>query len=114
MARNIERTVEVRITFDLAWYVHCQKSPLGLPPEPERAAELAQRIQPGFDWVNTLLADGRPFLSGQAPSTADCTLAAFLQFMRFTDTDLLGNRTELRRWDEAYRSRDTVRDLFMM
>lgn len=114
VARNIERTVEVRITFDLAWYVHCQKSPLGLPPEPERAAELAQRIQPGFDWVNTLLADGRPFLSGQAPSTADCTLAAFLQFMRFTDTDLLGNRTELRRWDEAYRSRDTVRDLFMM
>ena len=27
VARNIERTVEVRITFDLAWYVHCQKSP---------------------------------------------------------------------------------------
>ena len=94
--------------------MHGQKSPLGLPPEPERAAELAQRIQPGLDWVNTLLADGRPFLSGQAPSTADCTLAAFLQFMRFTDTDLLGSRTELRRWDEAYRSRDTVRDLFMM
>ncbi|MCH1492913.1 MAG: glutathione S-transferase family protein, partial [Luminiphilus sp.] len=76
LARNLERTVEMRITFDLGWYVHFQKSPLGLPQDPAKAAELAERMQPGFDWVNDLLSDGRPFISGDAPGLADCTLAA--------------------------------------
>lgn len=114
LARNLERTVEMRITFDLGWYVHFQKSPLGLPQDPAKAAELAERIQPGFDWVNDLLSDGRPFISGDAPGLADCTLAAFLQFMRFTETDLLGARDALRRWDESYRARPTVNKLFMV
>ena len=114
LARNLERTVELRITFDLAWYVHHQKSPLGLPQNPDKARELAERIQPGFDYVDGLLADGRPFLCGDAPGVADCTLAAFLQFMRFTQTDLLGERNALRQWDGHYRGRAEVSELFML
>ena len=114
LARNLERTVELRITFDLAWYVHHQKSPLGLPQNLTKAQELAERIQPGFDYVDALLADGRPYLGGNTPGVADCTLAAFLQFMRFTETDLLGEREALRQWDRHYRGREAVSELFML
>ena len=114
LARNLERVVEMRITFDLAWYVHAQKSPLGLTPDPAKAAELASRIQPGFDYVEGELSDGRAFLGGDAPGVADCTLAAFLQFMRYTETDLMGDRPALRAWDASYRERDHVRSLFLL
>jgi glutathione S-transferase len=114
LARNLERVVEMRITYDLGWYVHFQKSPLGLPANPDRAAELAGRIQPGFDFVERHLAQGGPYLGGPNPGVADCTLAAFLQFMRYTDTDLLGDRPALRSWDSAYRARDHVRSLFLL
>jgi glutathione S-transferase len=114
LARNLERVVEMRITFDLGWYVHFQKSPLGLPANPDRAAELAGRIQPGFDFVERHLTQGGPYLGGSNPGVADCTLAAFLQFMRYTDTDLLGDRPALRAWDNAYRARDHVRSLFLL
>jgi len=114
LARNLERTVEMRIAFDLGWYVHFTRSPLPIEPNPDKAAELAARIQPGFDYVESLLSDGRLFLGGDRVGTADGTLAAFLQFMRYTQTDLLGDRPALRQWDSTYRSRDAVADLFMI
>ena len=114
MARNIERVIEMRIALDMAQYVHCQKSPLGLPADLPRAQELAQRIQLGFDYVEALLGDGRQFVEGPDPGVSDCTLAAFLQFMRFTETDLIGEREALRQWDQAYREREAVKSLFMI
>jgi len=114
LARNLERTVEMRIAFDLGWYVHFTRSPLPIEPNPDKAAELAARIQPGFDYVESLLSDGRLFLGGNRVGTADGTLAAFLQFMRYTQTDLLGDRPALRQWDSTYRSRDAVADLFII
>ena len=114
VARNSERIIEMRIALPMGQYVHCQKSPLGLPPDPEKAQALAQQIQPGFDYVEQLLQDGRQFLEGAKPGVSDCTLGAFLQFMRFTETDLVGERQALRQWDERYRGRDAVKTLFMV
>ena len=114
LARNIERTLEMRVTFDLGWYVHYQKSPLGWEPNYQKAKELAERIQPGLDYAESLFADGRQFLTGEQSNTADCTLAAFLQFMRFTETDLLGDRPALRQWDQMYRSQPHLASLFMV
>ena len=34
--------------------------------------------------------------------------------MRYTETDLLGERPALRAWDIAYRERDHVRSLFLL
>jgi len=45
---------------------------------------------------------------------SDCTLGAFLQFMRFSETDLIGERKALREWDQSYRERDAVKSLFMV
>ncbi|MDG1066518.1 MAG: glutathione S-transferase family protein [Luminiphilus sp.] len=114
LARNLERIIEMRIALDMGQYVHCQKSPLGHAPDLPRAQELAQRIQLGLDYVETLLGDGRQFVEGPNPGVSDCTLAAFLQFMRFTETDLIGEREALCGWDQMYRERDAVKSLFML
>ena len=113
-ARNIERTLEMRITHDLAGWVHVTKSPLGYEANEEQGAALVARMQPGFDYAETLLGDGRLFLAGSTPSIADCTLAAFFQFMRYTGIDLIAEREQLRHWDAGYRSRPEVEDCFLM
>jgi glutathione S-transferase len=48
------------------------------------------------------------------PGIADCTLAAFFQFMRYTGLDLIAERQQLCRWDTEYRSRPEVQDCFLM
>ena len=114
MARNIERTLEMRVTFDLAWWVHFTKSPIDYEPDPAKAAELLTKMQAGLDYAEQLLSDGRAFMTGERPSIADCTLAAFFQFMRYTGEDLIGQRPALRVWDEHYRARPEVQGLFLM
>jgi glutathione S-transferase len=71
-------------------------------------------MQSGFDYAETLLIDGRAFLTGSVPGIADCTLAAFFQFMRYTGLDLIAERQQLCRWDTEYRSRPEVQDCFLM
>ena len=81
------------------------KSPIGLPPNPEKAAELKRNAQAGLDFLETELADGRPLLAGEQVSIADCTLQATFQFLRFIEADVIGDRPRLRKWDERYRAR---------
>ena len=114
LARNIERTLEMRVTCDLAWWVHFTKSPIDYEPDPAKANELLTKMQAGLDYAEQLLNGGRAFLTGAQPSTADCTLAAFFQFMRYTGEDLIGQRPALRAWDEHYRARPEVKGLFLM
>ena len=38
-ARDLERIVDLRVAVPMGAYVHSTKSPLGLPPNPEKAAE---------------------------------------------------------------------------
>ena len=105
VARDIERIVDLRIASPLGNYVHAVKSPIGLPPNPERAAELKQNAQAGLDFLENELADGRPLLAGDQVSIADCTLQATCQFLRFIEADVIGDRPRLRKWDERYRAR---------
>lgn len=89
----------MRITSDLAWWVHFTKSPIDYEPDPLKAAELLSKIQAGLSYAEELLCDGREFMTGDRPSIADCTMAAFLQFMRYTAKDLITDHTSLRAWD---------------
>ena len=84
---------------------HATKSPLGLPPDPERARQLIASMQTPLDYLETLLSDGRPLLLGDTASIADFTLQASLQFLRFVETDAFGERPLLRAWDQRYRER---------
>lgn len=104
-ARDLERIVELRIASPMGAYAHATKSPLGLPADPERAAQVLAAMQTPLDYLETLLSDGRPLLTGAQVSIADVTLQAALQFLRFIEADLFDDRPGLRAWDERYRQR---------
>ena len=109
MARDVERIVDLRIAGSIAGYVHATRSPLGLPADPERADELKSAMQTPLDYLEELLGDGRPLFMGEQVSIADCTLQAALQFARYAEADVLGDRPRLRAWDERYRERPAAK-----
>ncbi len=104
-AMDIERIVDLRIAGPMGGYGHATNSPLGYPADPERAESLRDSMQTPLDHLEELLGDGRPLLTGDQVSVADCTLQASLQFIRFVEADVFGDRPLLRAWDERYRER---------
>ena len=110
-ARDLERMVDLKIASPIGGYVHATKSPLGLTPDAEMAAKIEQNMQMPLDLIETLLEDGRPLLTGEQVSIADCTLQGFFQFMRWAEADLLGDRPHLRDWDHRYRERPAAQQI---
>ena len=110
-ARDVERIADLRIAGPMGTYVHAKKSPLGRPPDPETAAQMEASLQVPLDFLEGLLTDGRPLLLGNSVSIADCTLQASLQFLRFVEADLFGERPLLRAWDERYRARPAAQSV---
>lgn len=110
-ARDVERIVDLRIAGPMAGYAHATKSPLGLPPNPEKAADYHASLQTPLDYVERLLSDGRPLLLGERVTIADFTLQAALQFLRFIEADVVENRPLLRAWDECYRARPAAQSV---
>ena len=108
-ARDVERIIDLRVSNPMAAYVHAKKSPLGWPPDPEKAERLEAGLQVPLDFLENLLGDGRPLMLGGKVSIGDCTLQASLQFLRFAEADLFGDRPRLRAWDERYRARPAAR-----
>jgi glutathione S-transferase len=104
-ARDLERIIDLRIGGPMGAYGHATKSPLGRPPEPEKADQYLQAMQTPMDYLEQLLSDGRPLLAGDQVNVADCTMQSSLQFMRFIEVDVFGDRPLLRAWDERYRAR---------
>lgn len=104
-ARDVERIIDLRIAGPMGSYGHAKNSPLGRPPNPELAQRMEESVQTPLDYLESLLADGRPLLLGERVSIADCTLQASLQFLRFVEADLFGERPLLRAWDQRYRAR---------
>ncbi len=110
-ARDLERIIDLKVASAMGQYGHAKNSPLGRPPNPELAARMEQSLQLPLDYLESLLSDGRPLLLGERASIADCTLQASLQFMRFVEADLFGERQRLRDWDERYRARPAAQSV---
>ncbi len=108
-ARDVERIVDLRLAGPMGAFGHATNSPLGLPKDPARAAELEQSMQTPLDYLEDLLSDGRALLLGERVSIADCTLQASLQFVRYVEADVFGDRPGLRAWDERYRGRPAAK-----
>ena len=110
-ARDLERIIDLRIGGPMGAYGHATKSPLGRPPEPEKAAQYLQAMQTPMDYLEQLLSDDRPLLGGEHVNVADCTMQSSLQFMRFIEVDVFGDRPLLRDWDERYRARPAAQSV---
>ena len=104
-ALDVERIVDLRLSGPMGGYGHAVNSPLGYPKDEEKAAQLEAAMQAPLDHLESLLSDGRPLLLGDNVSIADCTLQASLQFVRYVECDVFGDRPLLRAWDERYRER---------
>jgi len=109
--RELERIAELGALIPAALCVHATNSPLGWPPNPGLARHYEAILPNALQVLDEYLADGRPFLAGTAPTIADCTLAAGLNFARFGRIDIMPDLENLARWDVAYRQREAVRHL---
>lgn len=112
--RALERVADLGLLFPIGIIVHTTNSPVGYPPSPEVADRFQKMLPQPLRYLDEQLADGRPFLAGDVPSIADCTLAAALQFARFGKVDIGEEYTNIERWDAAYRERSVAREVLVM
>jgi glutathione S-transferase len=63
------------------------------------------RLDKALSVLEDKLADGRPFVAGDRPTIADCTLQAAFQFGRFGKVPVDPSLERLNRWDRAFRER---------
>ena len=110
-ARDVERIVDLRLAGPMGAYGHAVNSPLGYPKDEAKAAQMEASMQPALDYLENLLRDDRPLLLGDRVSIADCTLQASLQFVRYVEADVFGERPLLRAWDARYRARPAAQSV---
>jgi len=107
--REVERIAELGVLFPVAHIVHATNSPLGLAPIPEMAAYFRGVLPRALGVLDRLLAPGRPFVAGDRPTIADCTLQAAFQFARFGKVEIDPSFENLARWDRDYRARPVAK-----
>jgi glutathione S-transferase len=114
LVSELERIADLGVLIQVGRYVHATNSPLGLPPAPEVAAQAKQALPAALEYLDRRLADGRPFLAGESPTIADCTLAAALQMARFGKVEIDPAYEQLGRWDRAYRERPCAQAVLLL
>ncbi|MAE95000.1 MAG: glutathione transferase [Deltaproteobacteria bacterium] len=108
--RRLERLAELGVMARAARYVHSTKSPLGLPPIPEMAAAMLEELPGVLAVLDAEIVD-RPFVAGDRPTIADCTLFAAFEFAKFAELDVAAvgrGFPHLRRWHEAFGKRPSA------
>lgn len=111
--RELERIAETGVLLSVAMVVHATNSPLGMEPRPQVAEFFGERLPASLGVLETRLSDGRPYLAGERPTIADCTLAAALQFGRFGKVEL-ALPAHLGRWDARYREREAAKRVLVL
>jgi glutathione S-transferase len=109
--RELERIAELGVLLPVGRIIHATNSPLGLPPNPGVAAHFRSVLPEALRVLNERLSDGRPFVAGERPSIADCTLAAAFQFARFGGVEIDSGLQNLTRWDVRYRERPAAKSV---
>lgn len=90
---ELERIVDLRVLTPIGRIIHATKSPIGLPPSVDIAQQVRDALIPGLRYLDSCLDDGRQFIAGERVTTADCTLAAALQFARYAEFPSKPNTT---------------------
>lgn len=112
--RELERIADLGVLLPVALIIHTTNSPLGFPPNPGVAALFRNILPDAVRVLNKRLSDGRPFVAGEHPSLADCTLAAALQFGRFGGVEIDPGLQNLIQWDVRYRERPSAKSVLSL
>jgi glutathione S-transferase len=108
-ARQLERIADLGVLIGAAREIHNTNSPLGLPANPPVAAHYRERWEKAVHHLESVMADGRPFLAGERVTVADCTLQGALQFARIRELPVLDGCPYLTAWDTAFREREAAK-----
>jgi glutathione S-transferase len=112
--RELERIAELGVLYPTARIVHATDSPFGWPPNPPLVEFYRPRLDKALSVLEDRLADGRPFIAGDRPTIADCTLQAAFQFGRFGKVSLDPSLERLNRWDRAFRERPSAKKVLKL
>ena len=112
--RELERIAELGVLLPMGRIIHATNSPLRLPPNPEVAAHFRSVLPDALPVLDARLSDGRPFVAGDRPTIADCTLAAAFQFARFGGVEIDPKFQHLAQWDTRYRERPIAKSVLSL
>jgi glutathione S-transferase len=105
--RRLERIADLGVLLPVARIIHATRSPLGLPPVPEIAEAARRGLPKALEVLDAAIGD-RPFLAGEHPTIADCTLFAALGFARFGEVAIDPAYRNLGRWSADFGERPSA------
>jgi glutathione S-transferase len=108
--RELHRICDVGVLMRVSRTVHATNSPLGLPPVPEVAEFERERLASTIEFLEARLGE-HPFVFGEQPGMADCTLFAGLAFGGFFGVSPEQSTPNIDRWREAFAQRESVAGL---
>ncbi len=108
--RALERTADFGVLVRVARIVHNTRSPLPGVKETPEIAEEARRSLPGTLAYLDAQIGTRPFVAGERPTIADCTLYAGLRFAELArvEVDPENRFGNLARWWAAFSGRPST------
>ena len=103
--RETERVIEMRLLGRIARIVHSTRSPLpGVEPDLETAEKEKAQLPRVLAFVDARIGE-RPFVMGDRPTVADCTLYGALGFGQMFGLEIDAEYKNVRRWFEAFQKR---------
>jgi glutathione S-transferase len=106
--RELERIADLGVLLRVGRIVHATRSPLGYPPNPAVAEEERRALPSALAVLETRIGEA-PFLAGERPTIADCTLFAALRFARFGGVEIDPGCVRLARWLARFEERPSAR-----
>lgn len=106
--RETERIIELGVLGRMARIVHASRSPLpGVEPNPAVADAERARLPRVLGVVDARIGR-RPFVCGERPTIADCTLFAGLRFGQFGGVEVPREFANVHRWYQAFSKRPST------
>jgi len=107
--RKLERWCELGVLVGVGRWFHGTLAPLpGAEPNPAIADWGRQSVQAPLRRLEDEMRDGRPFVAGDRPSIADCTLFAAFELAHFSKLEIPAELAHLHRWHADFSSRPSA------
>jgi len=108
LTRRLERMCELGVLSRVAQIVHNTNSPLpGVNAGPAIAEQMREELPKVLRILDQEM-EGRPFLAGDRPTIADCTVFGAWEFGRMFGVEIDSELKNLHRWHESFLQRPSA------